>query len=225
MGSLDFFVATLRQDGVEAGKEAAAQIRSEAEARAASIVREAEARAQRIVADAESDRERILIRTQASLSLAARDAMIRLRQALGDALTRVLVREVSRELDSPEFLAELIRDVVRQYARSEANRERAFSVKVSESMHRRLTQWGFGALTDKEGKTGISVELHAALEGSGFEYRSLDETVEVTPESIVSVLADLIGPQLHQLVSTELGGLTASDQESSNDVVHATASQ
>ena len=151
--------------------------------------------------------------------------MIKLRQALNDALSRVLLREARRELEDPTFLADLIRDVVQQYARIDAAGGDGVSINVSESMRQQLEKRGLDALVDSEAKGGICLELRDTLTESGFEYRADEGTVEITPEGVVSVLTDLLGPELQQLVAAQLATSANGEQENASDVVHATASR
>jgi V/A-type H+-transporting ATPase subunit E len=203
MRDLNSFVDAIRQEGIEAGRQAAARLESEGEVKAAQIVQEAEARAERIIAAAEAERKKTLARTRSDLSLAARDTLIRLRDAMGAALTDILLRETRGVLADPAFLAGLIRDIVRQYTQADAAGNRVVCVTVSDSARTQLAQWGMAKLSDSTAKDGVSLELRGGLLSAGLEYRIDRGTVEITPEAVVSVLSEFISAELAPLVSGE----------------------
>lgn len=202
--TLESFIDKLRTDGVEAGRQAAEEIRREAEQQAAQRVRQAEAEAARIVAAAEAEREQTVARTRTELKLAARDTVSRLREALGQAVTNVLSRAVGQKLAEPDFLEDLIKDVASQYAQADAAGDEVITVNVSESMRKRLTDWAIGTFHKPGDKKGLSLELRGALAGAGFEYSVSGGTVEITPESVVQALSEIVTPELRKLVSAAM---------------------
>lgn len=202
--TLESFVERLKADGVEAGRQAAEMIRREAEQQAAQRLREAEAEAQRIIAAAQAEREKILARTQTELKLAARDTILRLREALEKALKEVLLEAVHGQLQDADFLKELIREIVCQYAKADAKQEDVITVNVSEPMRRRLGDWAIGAFHKADCPQELTIQLHGALTGAGFEYRLSGGTVEVTPESVVEVLMEIVSPEVRKLLQSAL---------------------
>lgn len=205
--TLESFVDRLRLDGVEAGRKAAEQILREAEQKAQQLLREAEEQAKQMMDAAREESEKILARTQTELTLAARAAMARLREALSQAATAVLSRGVGQKLDDPQFLGELIRDVVLQYARADAAGHTAITINLSEAMRHRLADWVIATFHKGDERLGVSVDLHGALRGAGFEYRLSDGTVEVTSEAVARVLSDMVKPEFRQLLASAAGGV------------------
>jgi hypothetical protein len=57
----------------------------------------------------------------------------------------------------------------------------------------------------------LSVNLHGALSTAGFEYKVSGGTVEVTPESVVQVLSEIVTPQLQQLIVSSQEGQTTEE--------------
>ncbi len=224
MRDLSSFIDTIRQDGIEAGRQAAARLQGEAEVKAAHILHEAEAQAKRIVAAAESQREAILARTRADLSLAARDTLARLREAIGTALTNLLLRETRCALEDPDFITQLIRDIVRQYSEADAAGKQLLWVKMSESTREKLAARVVGSLADGDRTAGVSLELRDGLVGAGFEYRIDGGTIEVTPDAVVSVLSEFLTAELSQLVSLELTAAAAGAPGTLNKVGQGTSS-
>ncbi len=198
--TLETFVERLKADGVEAGRQAAEAIRRQAEQQAAQRLQEAEAEAQRILAAAQAEREKILARTQTELRLAARDTLHRLREALEKALQQVLLQAAERHFQEETFLRELIREVVCQYAKADADHQDLITINLSEQMRRRLSDWAIGAFHNPDCPQELTVELHGALRGAGFEYRLSGGTVEVTPQSVMQVLLEMVSPELQKLL-------------------------
>jgi len=202
--TLESFVERLKADGVEAGRQAAEAIRREAEEQAAQRLREAEAEAQRIIAAAQAEREKILARTQTELQLAARDTIHRLREALEKGLQQVLLQAAETHLQDEGLLRDLIREIVCQYAKADAEQEDVITINLSEPIRRRLSEWAIGAFHNPDCPQELSVELHGALTGAGFEYRLSGGTIEVTPESVVEVLLEMVSSEVQKLLQSAL---------------------
>mgnify|MGYP003929390095 CR=1 FL=1 len=198
--TLESFVERLKADGVEAGRQAAEIIRRQAEQQAAQRLQEAEAEAQRIIASAQAEREKILTRTQTELRLAARDTLNRLRETLEKARQQVLFRAMETHLEDHAFLRDLIREVVCQYAKADAEGKDLITINLSDSMRRRLSDWAIGAFHNPGCPQELTVELHGALTGAGFEYRISEGTVELTPESVAELLMEMLSPEVQKLL-------------------------
>ncbi len=194
------FVETLRADGVEAGRKAAEQIRLAAEEQAEQLLGEAKAKARTIIEEAEDERRRTLERTQTDLKLAARDTVAALRDVLGQAINRVLTQAVSEAFEDVDFLKDLIGQIACAYAQSDAAGKQTIEVNLPEPMRRKLAAWAIDALHQGCDGKKLSVELHGALLAAGFEYKLSGGTVEVTPESVVEVLSQIVTPELQQLI-------------------------
>ena len=64
-----------------------------------------------------------------------------------------------------------------------------------------MTHWAIEVLHKDLVASGTGIELHGSLAGSGFEYRVSDGTVEVTVESVVEMLSELVGPEVREIVA------------------------
>ncbi len=206
--TVESFVETLRADGVEAGRQAAEEIRSEAQQQAEETVREADAKARQIVEEAEHQREMTLERTRTDLELAARDTIAQLRDVLGQAINRLLTRAASTTLDDSDFIKELIGEVTSAYAQSDATDEQKLELNVTEPMALRLADWAVASFR-KGSEQELSVDLHGALATAGFEYKLAGGTVEITPESVVQVLSQIVTPRLQELIASSQTGEAA----------------
>lgn len=202
--TLESFVERLKAEGVEAGRQAAEAIRQQAEEQAAQRIQQAEAEAQRIIAAAQAEREKILTRAQTELKLAARDTLHRLREALEKAIHQILLRAAETHLKDESFLRDLIREVVCQYAKADADHQDIITFNLSDSMRKRLSDWAIGAFHNPDCPQQLTVEFHGALTGAGFEYRLSEGTVEVTPESVAEVLMEMVSPEVHKFLQSVL---------------------
>lgn len=206
--TLESFIDRLRTDGVEAGQQAAEGVRREAEREAEKRLRDAEAQAQQIVQAAEAKAQQTLARTQTDLQLAARDTVAKLRETLSQAVTRALEKAVAVKLDDADFLADLIRQIVLEYVEKDAVGETTLTFNVAEPMRQKLTHWAIETFHTKakdKKHEKLSVELHGALTGAGFEYKMSEGTVEITVESVVQVLSEIVAPELRKLIAEAAG--------------------
>ena len=200
-GTLEAFVDKLQSDGVQAGQEAAEKIRAEAEQQASRQVQEAQERAATIMAEAEASCEKTRERAETELKLAARDALVRLQEALSRALQGVLAGGVQEQLREAEFLGKLLHDIVMEYVRADTEGTRAVTINVSEEMRHQLTHWAIKALHKDLKGSDTSVDLHGTLTEAGFEYKVSGGTVEVTVDSVVEILSEMVTPELRALVA------------------------
>ena len=88
--TIETFVAKLQAEGVEAGKQQAQALREEAEKQAKDTLDQAGKQAEKIIAEAKTQAQEILARGKTDLELAARDAALRLQQAIERALASLL---------------------------------------------------------------------------------------------------------------------------------------
>jgi len=198
--SIESFVTKLQNEGVEAGKQQAEAIRSEAQQEADRIVQEAQEQARRITQEADQQARETRQRAQTDLELAARDTVLRLRDTLGRALRAVLVTGAEQPMRDPEFLKGLIRDVVMQYARADREGQVGIHVNVGEDIQGQLADWCRAQLAPEAHGAGIQVDLRGTLREAGFEYEVEGANVEVTRQSVVEVLSDLVSPRLREIV-------------------------
>ena len=204
--TIETFVAMLQADGVQAGQDAADKMRSEAQQEADDIVRQAQAKAEKIIADAEAKAQSTLTRSKTDLELAARDAAMRLRQALGDALTQVLTQSVNEALSDAEFLKTMIHDLAKQYAAADIQGISAAKIALTPDMYKTLAEWAIRELHEAAMGRGVSLDLQADLKQAGFEYSVSGGTVEVTADSVVAALAELVGPHLRGMFDKAVSG-------------------
>jgi vacuolar-type H+-ATPase subunit E/Vma4 len=204
--TIEAFVSRLQAEGVDAGKEAAARIQAEAQAQADRTIQEAQTRAAEIVAAAKRDAALLVSRGQSELGLAVRDTLRRLQETLSKAIMRVFEVRVSESLADSEFLKQVLRDVIVQYAQADSQGNGDISVNVSPEIGSRLTDWALHELRQSLDGSQMHVDLRSTLAGAGFEYRVSGGTVEVTVESAVELLSDILRPQLREVLKHASNG-------------------
>ncbi len=208
--TIEAFVEKLRTEGVEAGKGEGEQLRAAARAEADKIVAEAKNQAEQIVADASAEAKRIAERERSELDLAARDSVLRLREGVGKAVWALLHHEVGDKLADREFLAELIRDVVVNYAKSDAHADTLIEIHVNEESVQAIADWALKYLTDEQRQNAKAhVDLKGTLKTLGFEYSVAESTVEVTVESITEVLKEQVSPRLREVLDRALAEVSS----------------
>lgn len=198
--TIEAFVNRLQTDGVEAGQAEAEKIRVRAEQQAQQRLAEAAEQAKRLIAQAQAESETIRVRAETELKLAARDTVVRLQEALSRALQAVLVDSVREKLDDADFLGSLIRDVVQRYVDADAAGSGSISVNVSEQMRQRLLS-GTVAAFRPDAPAVTSIDLRGTLAEAGFAYEIAGGTVEVTVDSVVEVLSEMVGAELRKRVA------------------------
>lgn len=197
--TIESFVQKLQAEGVQAGQDQAKKLLDEASAQAESIVADAKARGEKIVADANTQAEAALAQGADELKLAARDALLRLRETVQSTLEALLKQSAGDALKDNEFFVRLLHDVAVQYAQKDSLRESPVEINVDEKMLKAATHWAVKEMTGKAGPHP-PIDLKGALKTAGFEYTPVDGTIEVTPESIASVLSEMIGPRLAEVI-------------------------
>lgn len=139
--TLESFVAKLQAEGVQAGQQAAEKIRSEAQAQAKDILAQARQQAQDLLTAAQARARQDQSKAQTELQLAARDAVLRLRDGLNQALRAVLERGAKTALADTDFLGKLIHELVMAYANADLEGRSTLGVNVTSPMRQKLADW------------------------------------------------------------------------------------
>ncbi len=197
--SIETFMAKLQSEGVQAGKDAAEIISEEARQQALVIVQNARAEADNIIASARSEAESIHTRNSSELTLAARDTVHQLHNTLTQLLRNILTGPVAEDLGNTDFLSLLLHDIIMQYARADSEHKLKIDINVSPDMAKQLAQWAINELRQATIDNSININLQGTLQEEGFEYKYDGTTIDVTVESVIEILAELIGPHFRQL--------------------------
>ena len=196
--TIESFVARLQSEGVQAGQEEARIIVDHAKREADGILAAARASAQQIIKDAQAQAQNTLARSQTELELATRDALLMLKAALTAALGAVLAKAAQVQLGQSDFMRDLLRELVLQYAKADIGQQ-TLKINVPPSLSQQAMNWGLHELAQQHG-SGLSVELASSLSKAGFEYSIHNATVEVTLDSVVELLRDMVSPALDAVI-------------------------
>ncbi len=201
--TIESFVEKLQKDGVDAGQVEASKLLDGAKAEAEKVLSDAKTQAESITGDARAEAERIVKQGKDELALAGRDTLLRLHEVIVRAIRTILDGAVEAQMKDKEFLSNLIREVVVQYAQKDAEGDRPIEVRVVDEMLDALTSWAAGEMAGHGKGTTPDVALVGGLKAAGFEYSSSGGTVEVTPESVAAVLSGMVSPRLQEMIARE----------------------
>lgn len=198
--TIEAFVAKLKSEGVDEGKRQAEQLLTEAQQQADQLVRDAKVTAEKVVSDANMEAAGILARSRTELDLAARDATLKLRESLEKILEMVLFNQAGIQLDDSQFLKELIQSIVQRYVDADIDSYAPVKINVEPEMRQQLCDWAIGKLrVDTKDDTG-GFDFQDNLRQAGFEFSLHGATVEITQESVVETLMQLVSPSLREII-------------------------
>lgn len=198
--NIESFVKTLESEGVDAGKKAAMKIEAEAREKADEINAEAKEKASQIIAEAQAKAEKVKVRMNSSLELATRDTIFLLREKLGQQLKTILKLNVEKALNDEETLVHILREVIPAYAKADTEKKLTTEINISNNTKSRLLETSLRELAHSLKKQGVQLDISYDLAKEGFEYKIEGSTVEVSTDSVTSLLADMIDPGLQQFL-------------------------
>ena len=203
--TIQAFVDKIRTEGIQAGQKEADGLLAEAKAQAEQITAQARQDAEKVLAEARGEAENLLTRGRTELELAARDAVSKLRDALGKALQTVLGSGARATLEDEAFIGQALHEIITAYGKAEMEGKKSIRINVPEPMRQKLVQWAIAHVgSDNLGGEHITIDLKGTLSQAGFEYTMDGATVEVTVDSVVEVLAGLVGPTVREILETAM---------------------
>jgi len=198
--NIESFVKTLESEGVDAGKKAAKKIEAEAKKKADEINVEAKETANQIIAEAKAKAEKVKVRMNSSLELAMRDAIFLLREKLSLQLKSILKLNVEKALNDEETLLHVLREVIPAYAKASTENKLTTEINISSNTKSRLLETSLRELAHSLKDQNVQLDINYNLAKEGFEYKIEGSTVEVSTESVTSLLAEMIDPGLQQFL-------------------------
>jgi vacuolar-type H+-ATPase subunit H len=205
--TIQTFVERIRSEGVAAGQKEADGLLSKARQEGEAILAQARKEREEILAEAKSEAQGMISRAQTELQLAARDAAMKLRDALTQAVRQVLTQGVREKLTDTDFVGGVLHEIVTAFGKQEFEGKRTFRINVPEEMRQQLVEWAMSHI-GQEAIDGshLGIDLKGTLQQAGFEYNATGATVEVTLDSVVEVLTELVGPNLREILREALAG-------------------
>lgn len=198
--NIEAFVKKLESEGVDAGKKAAEKIEAEARKKSEQIISEADKTAQQIIAKAQAEAEKVKNRMNSSMELAARDAVFLLREKLSQQLKIILKKNVDKTLGEEETLAPVLREVIPAYTKALTKNGATTKISISQDLKSRLVESALRELAHSLKDQNVQMDVDYSLAQSGFEYKIEGSTVEVSTDSVTSLLAEMIDPELQQFL-------------------------
>jgi len=198
--NIESFVKTLESEGVDAGKKAAKKIEAEAKKKAGEINAEAKETANQIIAEAQAEAEKVKVRMNSSLELAIRDTIFLLREKLSLQLKSILKLNVEKALNDEETLLHVLREVIPAYAKANTEKKTTTEINISQKTKSRLLETLLRELAHSLKDQNVQLDINYNLAKEGFEYKIEGSTVEVSTDSVTSLLADMIDPGLQQFL-------------------------
>ena len=199
--NIESFVKTLESEGVDAGRKAAEKIEAEAKEKAEQIIAEAKETENQIIADAQAEAEKVKARMNSSLELATRDAILSLREKLSQQLEIILRLNVEKALNDDETLVHVLRELIPAYTKADSEKELQTEINISNDLKSRLLVTTLRELAHSLKGQNVQLNVSQNLAKSGFEYKIEGSTVEVSTDSVTSLLAEMIDPDLQQFLA------------------------
>ena len=198
--NLESFVKTLESEGVDAGKKAAQKIEAEAQKNADQTIAQAKIQAEQIIEKANSEAQTIKSRMDSSLKLAARDAILMLREKISEQLKNLIQFHAEEALNNEETLTNILREVIPAYAKASSDIQSA-EINLPGNMQGNLLKGALKELTNSLKKQNIEINVQQNLAKAGFEFKIEGSTIEVSTESITEMLTEMIDPDLQKFLA------------------------
>lgn len=213
---VDELIAKLRDDGVNAGKDEAQRLVSDAQAKASSLVANAKSEADTMIKDARERIEKEKNAAKASLKTAVRDTELMLESELKAGFADHVKRLVSAELKDPEFLKQLVLTVAGRVCPVLPEKE-GFEVLIPPAMfekdkngehmsaatEKRLHNFVLGISGDML-RDGVEIKTDdAARPGLIIKLKDKDLEIDLTDNAISNVLLRYLLPRYRAIVSGE----------------------
>jgi len=198
--TIESFVAKLKSEGVDEGRRQAEQLRAEAQQESDRILAEARAQGDKVIAEAQAQADSILARGHTELELAARDAVLKLHEALERILREVLGGQVETQLSDAEFVRDLIQSILQRYIDADIDSYAPMKINVAPEMRTQLCDWALGKLRLDMADDTSGFDFRDTLREAGFEFSLHGATIEVTRESVLDTLMQMVSPSLREVI-------------------------
>lgn len=177
----------INRDGVEKADARAAEIIAEAKAKAAEIVKTAKEEAERAKAEAKTVADDFAARADETVKQAARDTVLKVREAITALLEGVLVKNVEKALADETVAVQLAGEAVKDLTGSV---EIAAAEKLAASLKAQLAAKGeISIVTDENVYSGFSVKIDGGRVEHAF-----------TAEVVAEELSKRLRPELAKLL-------------------------
>ena len=84
------------------------------------------------------------------------------------------------------------------YVHADLQQKDRITIDLRPEMKEKLSSWALSEIVKAAEKAGVQVDVKDTLKEAGFEYSITDAKVEVTLNSVVQTLSEMIGPSLRE---------------------------
>lgn len=188
------FTKRLREDGIEAARQEAEKILTDAKAKAEHEKEQAKTAARRMVQEGEAEIARHRQKVEAELRLAARDLILDVKKRLENLTCGLLKPVVTGKLSAADVVESSIKELLKTQKTG-----REWEVALGPVVGTTLTQ---AALSDLFKTADARVKLGETLKTAGFTMRdtSSGEVIELSEASVIEAFGRLIAPELRALL-------------------------
>ncbi|TWU45098.1 V-type ATP synthase subunit E [Novipirellula aureliae] len=194
----------LKSEGVAEGKQQAEALLADAKKQAEAVIEKADAEAQKILREAQHEADQIKNNGKLALALASRDANLHFKEQLEHEFRGWIANLVHKQLDKPDFLADLIREIANRTIASvngeESETDKKLLVLVSDEPSAALDTF---VQNQAEQLLREGVELRASRAVSdGFRVRLAEKNIEIdfTDEAVTAALMRFLAPKFRKIV-------------------------
>ncbi len=187
----------LYSEGVQKGKSEADKLITEAHSEADRIIKEAEAKAQKIVATAEARDSELATNTRKELVLAGNQFVSDIKQSVREQiLSRTLAQELNNSFNNPNFISNLVEQLVIQWGKGG-------TVEVPADMNKEIDGYLRTKLS-KELSDTLVIKGSASLKG-GFRVEMTEGNYYINfgKEEFEALLSDYLRPRVSKLIFGE----------------------
>lgn len=212
---VEALIKRLKEDGVNAGQEKAQDIVTNAQQRAEWIIQEAELEAEQILSKAQTQAQALQTAGEDGLQLAARDAVLKLRDKLLESCSNEFIRLVGKPMNNEAFIQELILVLAGQ-TRQESGLDKQDKITVQlstesigvDDLRKNPEELAAGSLSHFAASIaadlldqGIHFEVSEAVTG-GIHIRleSSGMVVDFTDETVAALLLEHLQPRFRALL-------------------------
>ena len=103
-------------------------------------------------------------------------------------------------LNEEETLVNVLRAVIPAYAKADAENKLTTQINSSDNIKSRLLETSLRELARSLNNQNVQLDISYNLAKEGFEYKIEGSTVEVSTDSVTSLLAEMIDPGLQQFL-------------------------
>lgn len=192
-------IEKIQEQGVKAAQEAAAKIKSQADAQAQRIISEAKSESQKIIEQAVAQVKKQQESVQASLKQAGRDLLISLRKEINSMLERLIKTDIHQALNAEE-LVKIISSLIKNTQLSSGAQ---IIVSLSQQDKEKLEKGFLKQLTQETKEQIVLKTAHAIDSGFVISFDAGKSIFDFSNQALTEYLAGSLKPELNKILKSE----------------------